>query len=318
MVRGGPRVRSRGGNKNKEEKVEHYSRAEWTQIAEQVLGQRLPGRPDQGITVVSTVQNFQLGAPRKVGMSAYRYGSVGAVDLALGVLCQAPVPAAVHHDLVPSASYAAGIRLVELTIGAANIAANEYAGGWLHVNDGTGQGQAFRILSHPAALSGATCVFTLIDPVTTAFDVADTLCAITANPHRLAIIHPSPPTAKLVGVPVVAMGAGTFGWFKVRGPAAVLTDGTVYIYQQVAPSASVDGAVKHAIQEITVGAEEAIGTKMAKMVDSAGAASVGAITGTDAAYGDATIDIGSLQTIVGRVMRVEADTDYSLIDLTLE
>lgn len=296
----------------------HYSRNQFNAVMEAILGERLTGRPDQGITEVSTIQNFQLGARKQIGQSIYRYGLAGAVDIPLGVLCQAPVPAAVHHDLVPSASYAASVRLVELTIGAAAITANEYAGGWLHVNDGTGQGQVFRILSHPAAAGGATCVFTLVDPITTAFDVANTLCAITANPHSLAIIHPSPPTAQLVGVPVAAIAAGSYGWFQTRGPAAVLTDGILYIYQQVRPSDSVNGAIKHAIQEITVGAEAAIGTKMAKIADSAGADSVGAITGTDGAYGSATIDIGSLQTIVGRVMRVEVDTDYSLIFLTLE
>lgn len=299
--------------------MEHYSRAEWARIAEQILGERAVGRPDQDIAEASAVQNFQLNARKQIGPSIYRYGLAGAVDIPLGVLCQAPVPAAVHHDLVPSASYAAGTRLVELTIGAANIAANEYAGGWLHVNDGTGQGQVFRILSHPAAVGGATCVFTLVDPITTAFDVANTLCAITANPYRQAIIHPSPPTAKLVGVPVAAIAAGYYGWFQTRGPAAVLTDGTLYIYQQVRPSDAVDGAVKHAIQEIATGSTAAAamdaGKTGALAEDSAGAETVVRLgeTAVDTVY-----DLGSLQTIVGRVMRVEVDTDYSLIDLTLE
>lgn len=296
----------------------HYSRSQFNAVMEAILGERREGRPDQSIHEVTAVQNFELNASREIGRCKYRYGLIGAVDIALGVLCQAPVPAAVHHDLVPSASYAAGVRLVELTLGAADITLNEYAGGRLHVNDGTGQGQVKKILSHPAALSGATCVFTLVDPLTTALDTANSLCAITRNPYNQAIIHPSPPTSQLLGVPVAAMAATRFGWFQTRGPAAVLTDGTLYIYQQVAPSASVNGAVKHAIQEITVGAEVAVGTKMALIADSAAAASVGAITGTDGTYGSATIDIGSLQTIVGRVMRVEADTDYSLIDLMLE
>jgi len=309
-----------GGTKNKEEVKMHgfYTRAELEQIANQIIGKRLPGQGDQLVTEVSATQKFELGAVKEIGLSRYRYGLVGAADIGLGVLCQAPVPAAVHHDLVPAASYAVGTKQVTLTIGAADIAANEYAGGWLHVNDGTGQGQCLRILSHPAATGSTACTFTLIDPVTTAFDVANTLCAITRNPYSQAIIHPSPPTAQLVGVPVAAIPAGYYGWFQVRGPAAVLTDGTLYIYQQVRPSASVDGAVCHAIQEITVGAEQAIGTKMALINGSDGAASTAAITGADGTYGSSTIDVGSLQIIVGRVMRVEADTDYSLIDLTLE
>jgi len=301
----------------------HYSRNQFNAVMEAILGERLTGRPDQGITEVSTVQNFQLGARKQIGQSIYRYGLAGAIDIPLGVLCQAPVPAAVHHDLVPSASYAASVRLVELTIGAAAITANEYAGGWLHVNDGTGQGQVFRILSHPAAAGGATCVFTLVDPITTAFDVANTLCAITANPHSLAIIHPSPPTAQLVGVPVAAIAAGSYGWFQTRGPAAVLTDGVVYIYQQVAPSPAVDGAVRHAFQEVTMGAAlGAVATDSAKPVASDGgdsAAAPASILGIGAAAPTAgSHDFGPLLVIVGRVMRVEATTDYSLVFLTLE
>ena len=294
----------------------HYTRNQFNAVMEAILGERLTGRPDQSITEVSAVQNFELGARKQIGQSIYRYGLAGAVNIPLGVLCQAPVPAAVHHDLVPSASYAAGVRLVELTIGAANITLNEYAGGSLHVNDGTGQGQAFRILSHPAALAGATCVFTLVDPITTAFAVADTLCAITANPYSLAIIHPSPPTAKLVGVPVAAIAAGSFGWFQTRGPAAVLTDGVLYIYQQVKPSLAVDGAVAHAAMNVTTGSTAVAACGNGALVeDSAGAETAARLADTAI---DTTYDFGSLETIVGRVMRVEVDTDYSLIDLTLE
>jgi len=294
----------------------HYTRNQFNAVMEAILGERYPGRPDQAITEVSAVQNFQLGARKQIGQSIYRYGLAGAVNIPLGVLCQAPVPAAVHHDLVPSASYAAGVRLVELTIGAAGIAANEYAGGWLHVNDGTGQGQALRILSHPAALAGAICVFTLLDPITTAFDIADTLCAITPNSYQGGTIHPSPPTSKLIGVPVVAIAAGYYSWFQTRGPAAVLTDGVLYIHRQVCPSLTVDGAVRHAAQYVTTGATVAgVPGNGANPVDSAGAE----IAPTLADSAPSTeYDLGHMQTIVGRTMRVEVDTDYSLIDLTLE
>ena len=298
--------------------MNHYSRAQWTEIAEKILGERIAGRPEQGVLEISAAQNYALGARREIGLCVYRYGQAGAVALGLGELCQSPVPDAAQIDLVPSASYAIGVRVIEVTLGAAAVTANEYAGGWLYVNDGTGQGQKLRILSHPAAAASATCVFTCLDALTIALDTADSLLSLVANPWSGAIIHPSPPTAGLVGVPNLIIPIANFGWFQTRGPCPVLIDGTVYIYQQVRPSASVDGAVAHAIQEITVGAEEAIGTKMAKITDSGGAASVGAITGTDAGYGGATIDIGSLQTIVGRVMRVNTDTDYGLVFLALE
>lgn len=299
----------------------HYTRNQFNAVMEAILGERLPGRPDQDITEVTTVQNFVLAARRQIRQSVYRYGQVGAVNLALGVLCQSPVPPANHHGLVPAASYPVGTRIVTLTLGATPLAADEMAGGWLHVNDGTGQGQAFRILSHPAALAAATCQFTLIDPITTAFNVADTLCALTANPYAAVIIHPSPPTARLVGVPVAAMAAGSFGWFKTRGPAAVLTAGVLYIHRGVRASPTVDGAVSHASLEVTMSAtapaaEDANGRLV---TTSAGADDTIAFSGMAAAVPAAGAhDIGHTQLVVGKVMRVEVDTDYSLIDLCLE
>jgi len=309
-----------------------YTRAELEQIANQIIGARLPGQADQLITEISTTQRFELGTPKDIGLSRYRYGQAGAVNIPLGVLCQAPVPGANHHDLVPAASYPVGTKKVTLTLGATPLAANEMAGGWMHVNDGTGQGQVFRILSHPAALAGASCEFTLIDPITTAFNAADTLCALTPNPYKAAIIHPSPPTAQLVGVPVVAITANYYGWFKTRGPAAVLTQGTLYIYHSVVPSATVDGAVmaaSHSHTALNLVAADGVrdiaaGDDMQKLRDGAGNAidtaevsTGGAVTGAKDAVIPTSTDIVHSDEI-GKVMRVEVDTDYSLIWLTLE
>jgi len=294
----------------------HYTRNQFTQVLETILGKRAIGRPDQQIYEVSSVQNFELGARKEVGVSVYQYGLAGAVDLALGVLCQAPVPAAAHHDLVPAASYAAGVYIVTLTLGATPLAANEMAGGWLHVNDGTGQGQVFEILSHPAALAAATCAFTLKTPITTAFNAANTLCALTANPYRAVIIHPGPPTAQLVGVPVAAIPAANYGWFQTRGPAAVLTQGTLYIYQQVKPAPATAGAVAHANQQFRTGSTAAAACGNGALVEDSAAAET-AVRFANSAV-DTDYDLGTLVTIVGRVMRVEVSTDYSLIFLTLE
>jgi len=298
----------------------HYTRNQFTQVMETILGKRAVGRPDQALYEASAVQNFEVGSPRDDGVCRYRYGFVGAANIALGVLCQAPVPAAAHHDLVPAASYAAGVYIVTLTLGATPLAANEMAGGWLHVNDGTGQGQNFEIRSHPAALAAATCAFTLKTPITTAFNVADTLCALTANPYRAVIIHPAPPTAQLVGVPVAAIPAANYGWFQTRGPAAVLTNGVLYIHQQVRPGA-VAGSVRHANQELTLSAtapaaEDANGRLVTNSAGANGTIACSGMAGAVPAAG--AHDVGHLATIVGKVMRVEVDTDYSLIWLTLE
>ena len=158
---------------------------------------------------------------------------------------------------------------------------------------------------------------TLLDPVTTGLVAAgpDSLCAVTANPYTTTIITTAPPGAQLTGVPVVAMAAGEYGWFQTRGPASVLTDGVLYIFQQVKPG-TVAGSVAHANQAVRTGSTViAACVNGAIMEDSAGAALV--VRASDTATTE-IFDIGSLATIVGRVMRVEVGGDYSLIDLTLE
>lgn len=292
-----------------------YTRAEWAQMSEPAIGVRTAAGVEQLITQTGAIQNYAVGSRIELGPSVYRYGLAGGVNLALGVLCQAPVPTAGEHDLSPNADHAAGVFVVTLTTGAA-VGLNEYAGGWMHVNDGTGQGQVFRILSHPANAGAALCAFTLLDPVTTALETANTLCALTANSYTAAIIHPAPPTAQLIGVPVVAIDLAEYGWFQTRGPASVLTDGIVYIHQQVRPSATVNGAVCHAIQQLRTGSTVAGAHGAGPFFEDSEAAPIAPrlADGVGAAF----YDIGSLQTIIGKVMRVEVDTDYSLVDLTLE
>lgn len=306
------------------------SRAQINQIASQILGAILPGRPEQGVLEESDTQNFELGARLEHGLCVYRYGLAGAVDITVGTLCQSPVPAAAQIDLVPSTSYAVGTRVINVTLGAA-VTANEYAGGWLYVNDGTGQGQKLTILSHPAAAGGAACAFTCLEGLTIALDTADSLISLVANPWSQVIIHPSPPTAGLTGVPNRNITAAHYGWFQTRGPCPVLIDGTVYIYQEVIPSSVVDGAVvaaSHSHTALTLDSGDGVrdiaaGDDMQKLRDGAGAAiDTAEVCTGGAASGakDAAIPTSSdlVPGAVGRVMRVNADTDYGLTFLTLE
>lgn len=294
-----------------------YSRAEWAQMAEPAIGVRMPAGVEQLITQTGAIQNYAVGSRIELGPSVYHYGLAGVANIALGVLCQAPVPAALEHNLSPNADHAAGVFVVTLTTGGA-VGLNAYAGGWLHVNDGTGQGQVLRILSHPATVGAAVCAFTCLDPLTTGLVSAgpDSLCALTANPYTAAIIHPAPPTAQLLGVPVVAIDATEYGWFQTRGPAAVLTDGVLYIHQHVCVG-TVAGSVRHAIQEVTMGPTgAAAGSDAGAFADDSARAAL-AFRNEDA-VANHTYDIASLVTIIGKVMRVEATGDYSLIDLALE
>ncbi len=301
--------------------LRNFTRAQFERALNQLLGVPYPGGIDQKVYEQSVTQNYEIGSCMDIGPCRYRYGQAGAVAIALGVLCQAPVPDGNQHNLVPTASYAVGTLIITVTLGATAITANQYAGGWLAVMDGTGKGQVKKILSHPAAGSGAICAFTLAEPLTTATDGTSRM-SLTQNPYTGTIIQPSPPTSKLVGVPVCGVTASYFAWFQTRGPASVLTDGVIYIHRAVAPSPTVDGAIRHAAQYITTGTSADPGaalTHSRASLDSAGAENANAAVCGAADPGASTeFDLGPQQTVVGTVMRVEADTKYSLIWLALE
>lgn len=270
----------------------------------------------QGILAPAAVQNYQLGTQALIDDCIFRYIMAGGVDLAPGKLAQMPVPQANDSNLAVAAAAAVGDTTVTVTLGASAVTANQYAEGYLYINDGTGVGQRMRIKSHPAALATASLVVTLWDAVGTALDTSSK-ASLVANKYNGLIVHPSPPTAKLIGVPQVLIPAGEYGWAQTRGPAAVLTDGTLYISLGCTASDAVDGAVQHENLQVTTGSTAATdSTSGALVLNSAGSEETGARL-MDSAI-STTYDLGSIRQKVGSILRVNADTKYSLVDLVLE
>lgn len=226
----------------------------------------------------SSTQQLPLGTFMMYGDRWFRYAENGGTALAAGKVVQSEVPIAGNITAAVNTA-AAGDASVEFTEGGtAGIAVNSMAGGYLNVDDATGEGHLLRIQKNDAiSTSGAGTIF-LSDPVVTAFEAAST-CTIIKSPWKDVIIHASPPTAMVSGVPPIPVTADYFFWAQTHGPASVLTDGTVVIGEQVrGAEGSADGAVA-ALDYDESGRDEAV---------------------------------------VGYVMSVAATTKYSTIFLTIE
>ena len=291
------------------------SRAEIARIAAQVIGDRVPGQVDQDILEASPTPRFALGSRLSPdGKSVFRYDQAGATPLTIATLQQAPVPEATHTGLVPVGTYAAGAKAITLTLGAVGVTQNQYAGGHLFIGTGTGAGQKFKIVSHPAAIGLATCTFVIEKGIVVATG-ASSRFALVANPCVGTIIQPGPPTAHLVGVTNIPVPAYYYYWAQTGGPAAVLTNGAVLLGKPV-EAGLVAGSVRNMSNHLTTG-----GTPAADSVAGAlaltdqGAEGVLRLMDTIAST---TYNIGQVSRRVGHVLRVGADTQYSLIDLTLE
>lgn len=202
---------------------------------------RLPYRVDPN--AVSTSQLFPLGTELHYGTRSWYYGKAGGAITA-GNLAQSVVPLAGHINEAINVP-AVGDTTIDFTpavVTTDDLAADELADGYIHINSGTGLGHMYRIKSHPAIAGAASGTLTLYDPIVVA-PVAASLATVIHNRFRGAIVHDSPQTAMLVGVPTVTMANNDFGWFQYRGPCAVLVQGVLVIGDSCVPSATTDGAV---------------------------------------------------------------------------
>lgn len=239
----------------------------------------------------SSVQLFPLGAELVYGLRTFRYCKMGAVAGAPGKLYQRVVPLAGHIDEVIS-SPAIGATTISFTPAVEttdDLALNELADGYIFTN-GTeaGLGQMYRIKSHPAIVGAVSGVLTLWDAIRVA-PHADLTATVIHNPYRNVIIHPSPPTARLVGVCPMAVTANYYFWIQTKGLCPVLVDGTTIVQGEfvVASPGTVGGT----------GVDGAVGLRVLT---------------------EATPPTGGNRQIVGVVEIVVAAADYALIDLMLE
>ena len=232
----------------------------------------------------SSTQLFPLGSELIYGDRKFRYAQAGGVALTPGTLQQAKVAVgADHQDLTLTGAVSAGATSISIETAGTDLTLNQYAEGYLWVNDGTGEGQAFRIKSHPAHThsSDATCVFTTYDPVVTALVASATSqVSIQENIYKATVIAPHAETGDVVGVAPRPVQASYYYWVQTSGPAAVLVAGTVVIGNVVVRAlASVDGAAA---------------------IEVAGGSSL------------------DVNPHVGRVIAAAANTEYALINLTIE
>jgi len=130
---------------------------------------------------------------------------------------------------------------VTITLGATAATANQYAGGFVVVNDVTGEGQTLRIASHPAADSGGSLAITLEDGANTALTTSSEVCLLPAHGANI-IIQPTTVTGAQVGVGLCPIAASSYGFLVTKGITSALADGAIGVGLGISVSGSVAGA----------------------------------------------------------------------------
>lgn len=211
---------------------------------------------DQDINSVSSTQGGEyLGQiARTVDGRTWVYALNGSASVALspGKLTQGAVSTANHVNR-SFTTYTAGTTQVSVTVGATAVTANQYAGGYLVVNAGTGAGQALLIDGNTACNSSGTTTVNLADGILVATATSDSKVSLMPNPYSALLIsdHTAATSVIPTGVPTVSVAASSYGWFQTGGPAAVLANGTPGAGVAVIPGATTDGSVDIATGAIT-------------------------------------------------------------------
>ncbi len=187
-------------------------------------------------------QRYPLSTLLKHGERWFRYTLAGAAALIAGNVVQASLFSAQHLTRALDVP-AAGATTVTVTLGSTAVTLNEYRDGYFIQDAGaTGAGYLNKILSHPAAASGASVVLTLLDPIVVAIPAAGTGSILRSPFSDVIQAVVSTPTAKITGVASGVVTAEQFGWVQTHGPASVLTEGTVLVQNPVTGTTGTAGA----------------------------------------------------------------------------
>ena len=206
----------------------------------------------------SSTQLFPLGSRLLYGNTVYAYGKMGAGAVTAGKCVTHAASIAHHFDLTPTAGVAAGETAISVETAGTDITLNQYANGYLYVNDAAGEGQMLRIKSNPAHDHSAdpSIVITCYDDLATAITTSSRITLI-PDPSSALIGQAATTTGATMGVTIIDMTAAYYGWFAVSGPATVLTSGTLVVGNHAVPLGAT-GAVGPAAGDVI----QVIGTVM--------------------------------------------------------
>ena len=175
----------------------------------------------------------------------FRLARAGALQVLGGRLQCAPAPIATLLNMTVAAAPVGARTLTVTPTGATTAAANAFQGGLAIVSAGAAFGQVFSVRGH-GPISGVTPFTIAIEPeewVLIALSASSRIDLI-ASPYDGVVVSPGAALVSApIGVPLVPIPAGQYGWLQVGGLAPVLMDGPLGPGAAVTASTAVPGAV---------------------------------------------------------------------------
>ena len=157
----------------------------------------------------------------------YARNGSAAISTAGMIVDAAAAFAIAAHDMdVPANANDAGTTALSVEVPTTDLTLNQYADGYLIFNDGPGEGEVYRIKSHPAhdASDDNTVIITLDEPdgIRTA-TTTSSLFGIFVNPYSAVKIMDGDGTMETgaLGVTTIPMTANYYGWIQTAGIGSV-------------------------------------------------------------------------------------------------
>ena len=182
-------------------------------------------------------------------------GTSSATTTVAGKLYQDPALVANHQDLVVTAFTAYGTSggvlnsgsqpaTVTATLGGTAATLNQYQGGFLIVEEGTGLGQTLRIAENTAqATTTGAIVVTLQHAPNVALDTTSKVSLVPPHGANI-IISPTTPTNVPVGVALYAIAVSSYGFLKTKGLTGAVSDSSnASVGNSIMPSTTTAGDV---------------------------------------------------------------------------
>jgi hypothetical protein len=180
----------------------------------------------QGLYETNATQKEILGMLRvEPDGRKFRYAKASSTEIACGKTTSMATVTANHINKSVAAAVAIGDIEVQVTVGATAVTADSYKDGYLQVNDGTGEGQCYRIDSNTYCAASGTTVVTLCDPVRVALVASATKVSLIPNPWYGTVIQATTTTGP-AGVTITVVPASHYYWSQTGGLGCVLANGT--------------------------------------------------------------------------------------------
>jgi hypothetical protein len=197
-----------------------------------------PTSPSRGLIdpwAESASQLFPMGTQLTQGDRKWRYALNGASGLSVGVPVQSAAAAHAEQDddIEVAAVAAIGATTVSLTStanldAAPNNVKDDFAEGYLIVNDVVGEGHMYKILKNDLLTGTSNSTFTLypLDKIRVALD-ATSQVGIIRNPYYKVIATAAVVSGAVMGVAQFAVTAANFFWLQTGGPASLIPQAAI-------------------------------------------------------------------------------------------